>query len=113
MNNFNDKNVLEIEFHQSMLRIYKLAKEDCQYTPTRFLQMVQEYGGLKTAKRLLANQEMQSGLTTLWECGRMDLSMEALVINPKYQPLFTEAEIETARARLASYGFIENGQSAT
>ena len=108
MNNLLDKKSLDNAFHRSMLRIYDLAKEDCGYTPVRFLQMVQEYGGLRTAKRLLAKTDIQSGLTTLWDCGRLDLSMEALVISERYQPLFTKEEIETARARLVEYGYSVN-----
>ena len=67
--------------------------------------MLNEKGGLATAKALLASQEPQSGLTTLWECGRLDLSVEALVIDLGFEPLFSEEERETARERLAAYGY--------
>lgn len=100
-------NKLEQIFHLEMLEIYYLAKEDkdCNYTPTRFYQMVNEKGGVATAKILLANQEPQSGLTTLWECGHLDLSMEALVIDPRFEDLFNEKERAVARERLVAYGW--------
>jgi len=95
----------EDEFHQAMLHIYHQEKEHCNYNATRFYQMLNEKGGLATAKALLASQEPQSGLTTLWECGRLDLSVEALVIDLGFEPLFSEEERETARERLAAYGY--------
>lgn len=98
-------NSLENKFHQAMLGIYEQANDACEYNPTRFLQMVQEHGGIETARRLLAKDEVQSGLTTLWECHRLDLSMEALVIQPRFRSLFTELEIATARERLEAFGY--------
>lgn len=95
----------EDEFHQAMLRIYHQAKKHCNYNATRFYQMVNEKGGLAAARVLLASQEPQSGLTTLLECGRLDLSMEALVIDPRFEPLFSEEEREAARERLVAYGY--------
>jgi hypothetical protein len=36
---------------------------------------------------------------------RLDLSMEALVLDPRYSTLFTAEEIVIARARLVEAGF--------
>ena len=44
-----DPSQLELDFHKAMLLIYKNAKEECEYNATRFLQMVSNDGGLKTA----------------------------------------------------------------
>jgi len=43
----------------------------------------------------------------LWECGRLDLSMEALVIDPRFEELFSAEEREIARERLVAYGWEE------
>jgi len=96
---------LEKEFHQAMVQIYHKAKEECGYNATRFLQMVANDGGLKAAKKLLATPYPSEGFVKLWENRRLDLSMENLVLNPKYRSLFTEQEIEIARERLNTYGF--------
>jgi len=103
--------ILENNFHRAMISIYEKAKEACNYTPTRFLQMVQEYGGVKTAKRLLAKSEVQTGLVTLWECHRLDLSMEVLVLKPHFQLLFSKEELDAARDRLTAYGYEFNNES--
>ena len=93
------------EFHNAMGDIYRRANAECEYNPTRFLQMVSEYGGVATAKRLLASDEPQFGFTELWECGRLDLTVEAHVLKPEFQELFTVEEIERARLRLREYGY--------
>jgi len=96
---------LEDAFHQAMLGVYRRAKEECGYKATRFVQMVTELGGLEAAKRLLHSGDISYGFEKLWELGRLDISMEALVIDPKWQDLFTEEEVATARMRLADCGY--------
>jgi hypothetical protein len=96
---------IEGRFHQAMIGIYKRAKEECDYNATRFIQMVAEKGGLATAKTLLASKEPQEGFTHLWECGRPDLTVEALVLSPEYISLFTDEERQTAQQRLEDYGY--------
>jgi hypothetical protein len=96
---------LEDQFHQAMIDIYLAAKRDCNYNATYFIQMVERHGGVETARRLLASDTPQTGFTVLWECERLDLSVEAQVLKPEYASLFTEAERHTARGRLAEYGY--------
>lgn len=67
--------------------------------------MVGEYGGLKTAQKLIWAAEVSSGFTTLWEHQRLDLSVEALVLRPEYFSLFTDEERKIARTRLAEYSY--------
>ena len=95
---------LEGEFHRAMLNIYQAAA-DLGYRPTRFRQTVHEHGGVGAAKRLLNGPVAQSGLTTLWELGRLDISMEALVVRERWKPLFSDEERQAARDRLSAYGY--------
>ena len=67
--------------------------------------MLSEYGGLGTAHRLLASPEVASGFTALYERGRLDLTVEVLVLKPEFVGLFTDEEVETARQRLAQLGY--------
>jgi len=96
---------LEDQFHQDMVGIYETAKKELHYNAAYFIQMVVEYGGVKTAQKLLASAEPSSGFTVLWEHQRLDLSVEALVLRPDYFPLFTDQEREIAQTRLVEYGF--------
>lgn len=96
---------LEIEFESAMLDIYEQAKR-YKYYPTYFVRIVYEYGRVGAARRLLAAPTAQEGLTKLWETKRLDLSMENLVRQERFQSLFTVEEIITARQRLEDLGFL-------
>ena len=41
---------------------------------------------------------------TLWERQRLDLTVEALVVDPRFAHLFTDEEREVARKRLDDFG---------
>lgn len=87
-------------FEQAMRDVYVRAKKEANYTAGYFLTMLTEHGGLGTAHRLLASAEVSSGFTALYERGRLDLTVEALVIKPEFASLFTEDEIAVAQQRL-------------
>jgi len=97
---------LELQFHRAMISIYERARDECNYNATRFLKMVAEQGGLNTARALLGTRELPEGFTALWELGRLDLTMEAMIVeNPMWHLLFTEEELATARKRLTDCGY--------
>lgn len=98
------KSSLEADFHNAMHEIYRLADKECHYRPTYFLRMLAEHGGLATAKILLAKQHVSEGFTKLAELGRLDLSMESLVLENKWRSLFTDRELAIARNRLKVSG---------
>ena len=95
---------LENQFHQAMLDIHNKAKEHERYG-SYFKRMIDQHGGVIAAKRLLEKQEIQQGLRKLWELNLLNLSMEALVIQERFQPLFTSEEIAEARRRLEELGY--------
>ncbi len=95
------------DFHARMIGVHDAAKNECGYIATRFIQMVHEHGGVNCAKRLLASTSYPEGLTKLWELGRLDISMEALVLDEKWASLFEPEEIEAARKRLEQLGYFE------
>jgi hypothetical protein len=96
---------LERRFHRAMVSIYETAKRELSYNATRFLQMISEQGGLATARQLLWDDKPSDGFTTLWERGRLDLTVEAHVLIPEFAPLFTKADLDRARDRLRAYGW--------
>lgn len=96
---------LESEFDGIMVDIYLRAKSEADYNAARFIGMVSEKGGLATARYLLHAAKVSDGYTALWERGRLDLTVEAVMLAEKWKPLFTKAEREIALARLKKYGF--------
>ncbi|MEO5366450.1 MAG: hypothetical protein H7831_08870 [Magnetococcus sp. WYHC-3] len=73
----------ESGFHKEMRRIYHEAK-NAGYDGKYFIRMVNEHGGLAAAKRLLSQNKVHDGLVNLFVIGRLDLSMEHLVVDPKW-----------------------------
>lgn len=96
---------LEAEFDAAMLDIYRRAKADADYTATRFLGMVVDRGGLSTARYLLNAPTVSDGYSALWQRGRLDLTVEAMILERKWWPLFTKAERQIAVKRLRDYEF--------
>ena len=96
---------LELRFHDAMVEIYQRARAECGYNASRFIQMVDEQKGLAAAKTLLHSPHVSDGYTSLWELGRLDLSVEAYVLKPDFRELFTPEELEIAESRLHVYGY--------
>ena len=96
---------LEDQFHDAMISIYKRAKSECNYNATRFLQMVNELGGLRAARSLLHAPGLSEGFTALWERKRLDLTMEALILKQPWKALFSEEELGVARKRLSDLSY--------
>ena len=99
---------LEDKFDQAMIGIYKAAVDACNYRAKGFLGMVVELGGIAAAKKLLSSGDMQSGLFELFECGRLDLTVETLVLKDEYRELFTSTELAEAERRLS---LLQNSRS--
>ncbi|SHM94734.1 GmrSD restriction endonuclease domain-containing protein [Cryptosporangium aurantiacum] len=93
------------EFHRAMTTIHQQARDETGYSATYLLAMLAEDGGVETAKRLLASATVSTGFTALWQKGRLDLTVEALVLDPRFAGLFTAEELDAARSRLAQFGF--------
>ena len=94
---------LEQEFDGEMLAVYERAGKEIGYWATRFLSSVKKNGGLATAKRMLgpaSSSQIQKGLQALIDAGRPDLSLEALVLRPRFVALFTPGELQEAKRRL-------------
>jgi hypothetical protein len=97
---------LEMHFHEDVLGDVEVAKRELGYNPTRFMQMVAQYGAAETARCLLATGTGTSdGFVTLYEGDRLNLGIESRVILPWYGDLFKAEETSTARRRLLDHRF--------
>ena len=93
------------EFNAAMNEIYRLAKVEAGYNATVFLSMLAERGPLETARFLIHTPKPSDGFTALWERGRLDLTVEAHVLQERFRELFTDDERDICRDRLAQYGW--------
>jgi len=97
---------IEDELTAAFIEGYRIAGKEVGYWGRRFLQAVKNKGGLATAKRMLLprNAGQRKGLDALLEANRPELSVEAIILQEKFQPLFTATEITVAKERLGEYG---------
>ena len=51
------------------------------------------------------NCSVSEGYTALWKRRRLDLTVEALILQPQWDKLFTDEERDIARKRLQGYGY--------
>ena len=65
---------------QAMMNIYE-AKRQANYNGNSFPPVLVEHGEVETARRLLPR--MSDGFAELWRRGRLDLTVEALVLQPQ------------------------------
>lgn len=97
---------LEDELTDAFIEGYKVAGKEVGYWGRRFLRAVKGNGGLATAKRMLLprNEGQRKGLDALLEANRPELTVEAIVLQPRFQNLFTAIELAAAKERLGEYG---------
>lgn len=98
---------LKEQFNLAMFEIYRRAKDEANYPANIFLRMLSDRGGIETARYLINQSKPSEGYTHLYERDRLDLTVEAVVVEDgRWHPLFTPAEIEKARRRLIDYGYV-------
>ena len=104
-----DEQSVVTEFSAAMNEIYRLAKIEAGYNATVFLRMLSERGQLETARFLIHTSKPSDGFTALWERGRLDLTVEAHVLQEQFSGLFTDEERDVCRHRLLEYGYVPPG----
>jgi hypothetical protein len=95
----------ETEFHRECIEGSECLKREIGYNPTRFIEMIAEQGGPEAVRQLLRGRDASDGFTTLWEAGRLEMSVEAAALLPWYQALFTDEQRTTAARRLVAHRF--------
>lgn len=93
-------NPLEHEFSERLQDAIRQS-HDLGYHPTRFEQMLSEYGALGLARKLIKSGEPQVGLTAMVKLGRQDLTIESIMLEPKFKSLFSASELEAASWQLS------------
>jgi 5-methylcytosine-specific restriction protein A len=97
---------LEDELTSAFIDGYYAAGKATGYWGRRFLQAVKRNGGLATARRMLLprNEGQRKGLDALLEANKPKLTVEAIVLQPRFQKLFSVEELKAAQERLGEYG---------
>jgi hypothetical protein len=64
-----------------------------------------EYGAVAMTHRHLKSKFGSASFTRLWEMGRLEISVEAIVLRPEFRSLYSAEELKIARERLSNKGF--------
>lgn len=94
----------EQAFEGAMRDIYRRASAECRYQPHYLLVLIDERGAVGAAHKLLSGKASE-GFGKLWELERLDLSVEALALQPRWHPLFTDEHRKVAKSRLQGAGY--------
>ena len=96
---------LEEQFHERMLRLCIEARPVVGNLVSPLRASISSLRGLGAAKVLLYAAHVTTGFEELWRKGRLDLSVEAIVLEPEWAELFTDYELGIARERLEGAGY--------
>ncbi len=100
----------EKHFTAFLLQLADRVKEETggKYNPTAFRNMLYDKGGVMTAQKLINDKKPSDGYTKLWELGRLDLTVEAQVLeNEECHNLFTEDNLNACKKRLKEYEYFK------
>lgn len=81
------------------------AQRSLGYRPAQFLQMLGTMGGYRAAIALLSQPRPSEGFAKLWQGGRLDLSVEALVVESEWRSRFDGTLLDIAQRRLSDAGY--------
>jgi hypothetical protein len=93
------------ELHVAMLGIYQRSLRETGVNHSLFHRMITEQGAQQTALHLVHALKPSDGYTDLYLKGRLDLTVEALVLEAKWHPVFADETRQLARQRLTEYRF--------
>ena len=96
---------LESLLKEEFLKAVNICVNQYGYRPSYFLQMLNNYGPVETAIRLVTADQLHEGFTKLWELGRLDLTVEAIILRKPFNQLFTDEILQRARERLEELGY--------
>lgn len=84
------------------------AKRELKYDPRQFLSMLGAEGGYSAVTKLVGGKNPSDGFVKLWESGRLDLSVEALVLETEWIRFFDEQLLKEAERKLkgAKYHYV-------
>lgn len=98
-------NELEKQFTEELIKKCEQSKGVNGYNPTRMMETIHKFGGVKTAKEILRKGRVSDGFDKLREAQKLELTMEATVIDRKYGELFEDEEVNSCYELLCEYGY--------
>jgi len=95
----------EAKLNDALLNAVQIMKSEYRYNPSIFIQMLTSDGAIETCRKLILSKRASDGFAKLWEFHRLDLSVEAIVLRPEFNGIFSSEEKKIARRRLKEYDY--------
>ena len=74
---------------------------DIGYSPNIFKQMISSQHPVEVGKKLVLSGELQYGIRELAKLSHLELTIESIMLQPRFQSLFSKEELEAAQWRLS------------
>ena len=88
---------------ERFIAAWTAARQNAEALGVR-MRPVADADAMKTAHRALSGSRLSDGFNALQGKGRLDLSLEALVVDKRFTDLFTDEEANEALVRLLEAG---------
>ena len=85
----------EARVRAALLECHRLG-----YYPHDFEGMLASASAARVAEKLVTSGELQTGLKRLAQMGRLDLSVESIMLEPEFESLFNKTLRDAAQWRL-------------
>jgi hypothetical protein len=95
-------------FFGELLRLCDAWEREAEYVDSRWRQLVKKDGARDAVRQLLAKTRVSTAFARLEAAGKLELTVECLILQPEWRPLFTFEERDLARARLLDHGIDED-----
>ncbi len=94
----------EAELEAALRDLAQRWRSEIKYVASRFSQLLDSRGALGAVGHPLAQPGVSSGFARLADAGRLDLTVEYLILRREYGSLFTPEQRMIARRRLVERG---------
>lgn len=93
------------DFTAALLAAIEQAQTECGIRQPRLQKSAETYGGVSAAKEYMKHNRASDGFDALAKCGRLELSMEALVVSSAWHSNFTDDEVNFCFSLLCGENF--------
>ncbi|MGL5617016.1 MAG: hypothetical protein ACRDD2_12435 [Sarcina sp.] len=97
--------MLEKKLQEEIIKNCEIAEKECGCKMTRLLQNIDKFGAVRTIQEILRKGRTSDCFEKLVEANRLELSMEAVIVNPKYGQLFSDEEVNACYDLLCENGY--------
>lgn len=95
---------LGLKFHRAMLEMCRRSQREVRgYCPSGLLRMISTIGGVRAATAVIRSRNIPTGYERLYQADHLDCTVEALVQDPEWAPLFEKEDIDRAMQRLRDF----------